>query len=262
MSLERRSSHAVAAVLLIGLVACSTEKVTPPAQEAEIVQFDPTLGALAGQASMPGLMLDLGPDATGVATGCEWDAAVQRVVCAPVTRSGMTIRRSFVFLDAGGNAQGRRTETTVAMNTRIGVTGTIVTDRGSITIDRDSDLTVSGLAPGSTSHTLNGTEAGRIAGTHRTDRGTISTTESFNARTDHVVVPVPRSPSAWPLSGTSSRRSSVTAVRDGSSETRTRTFGHQVTFNGTRFVPVTLSHDGTTIQCTLDLATHRTDCRR
>lgn len=262
MSVAHRSSHAVAAILLAGAVACSAEQVTPPVQEVEMAQFDPTLGATAGQASMPGLTMDLATDVAGVRDGCQWDAAAERVVCAPVTRNGLTIRRSFVFFDASGNAQGRRTESTVAMNTRIGVSGTIVTERGSVTIDRGSTLTVSGLAPGSTSHTLNGAEAGTITGTRRTDRGTVTTSETFNARTDNVVVPVPRSPTAWPLSGTSTRRSSVTASREGSTETRTRTFGHQVTFNGTQFVPVTVSVDGTTRQCTMDLATHRTDCRR
>lgn len=262
MSVARRSSHAVAALLLVGAVACSTEQVTPPAQEAEIVEFDPSLGAAAGQASMPGLTMDLASDVAGVTHGCQWDAGAERVVCAPVTRNGLTIRRSFVFYDASGTAQGRRDETTVAMNTRIGVTGTMVTDRGSVTIERGSTLTVSGLGRGSTAHALNGGESGTITGTRHTDRGTVNTTETFNARTEDVVVPVPRSPTAWPLSGTSTRRSTVTAVREGSSETRTRTFGRQVSFNGTRYVPVTVSHDGTTRQCTLDLATHRTDCGR
>lgn len=257
-----RMSSCAAALLLAGTVSCSTETVTPPVQEVTITEFEPTLGAMAGQASLPGLMMGPGFDLAGATAGCQWDATVSRVVCAPVTRNGLTIRRSFVFLDANGAPHARRDETTVASNTRVAVAGTVVGPRGSITVDRASTLTVSGLRPGSATHTLDGEESGTTSGTHSTDRGTVRSTETFHATTENVVVPVPRSPGAWPLSGTSTRRSTVTASREGSSETRTRAFSQQVTFNGTRYVPVTLTLDGTTRQCTLDLAVHRTDCGR
>lgn len=255
-------SSSALALLLAGTVACSTERVTPPAQEVEIAELEPALGAMAGQASLPGLMMGPGFDLAGATAGCQWDATVSRVVCAPVTRNGLTIQRSFVFLDANGAPQARRDETTVASNTRVAVAGTVAGPRGSITVDRASTLTVSGLRPGSATHTLDGEESGTMSGTHATDRGTVVSTETFRATTEKVVVPVPRSPGAWPLSGTSTRRSTVTASREGSSGTRTRTVSHQVTFNGTRYVPVTITLDGTTRQCTLDLALHRTDCGR
>lgn len=261
MTVVRMRSGA-AVLLLLGAVACSTETVAPPVQEVDIAGFDPSLGAVAGQAGFPGLTMNLAHDVVSATDGCQWDAAVARVVCAPVTRNGLTVRRSFVFLDGDATPQPRRDESTVAMNTRIAVAGSIATDRGTVTVDRGSTLTVSGLARGSSGRTLNGEESGTTTGTRRTDRGTVTTVETFQARTDDVVIPVPRPATAWPLSGSSTRRSSVTASREGTTETRTRTFGHQVTFNGTRYVPITMTSDGTARQCTLDLALHRIDCGR
>lgn len=248
-------------VLLLGITACSTESVAPPVREEEISAIDPAVGAAAGQASLPGLVMDFSATTPGPAPDCAWDDAARRIVCAPVSRNGLTYSRSFAFYDANGDVQRRRDETTRAMNTQVDVTGTVVHAQGSVTVDRSSSLTVSGLGRASTTHTLNGSETGVMTGTRRTDRGTIASTETFTAETRDVVIPVPRTMGSWPLSGTTVRNATVTVTREGASESRTFTFSQVVTFNGTSRVPVTLSHNGVTRHCTLDLATRRTDCR-
>ncbi len=212
---------------------------------------------------MPGLTML--PSATfdaavGPSDQCAYSASAGRVVCAPVTRNGLTITRSIGFYDATGKAQPRRDASTASANTQVTVKGTTTTERGTFTIDRASSLTVSGLGRDATTHTLNGGERGSSSGTVTTADGVVTVSEASAAVTKDVVVPVPVARGSWPLSGTVSRSSTVSISR-GSGPVRTIATTEQVSFTGTSDVNVTVTRNGVTRTCTRDLATHGTSCK-
>lgn len=255
------------AAVLATVTACAGDSVAPntAADEADfaaITTIDPTLGAAAGQASLPGLTME--PEATyegsvGANDRCSYVPADGRVVCTPVTRGGITITRSFAFHDAADAPQPSRDANTRSTNVQVGVKGTVTLPRGSLTVDRASSLTVAGLGPNTTSHTLSGTESGTSSGSFTTDRGTISWSETSSSTTRDVVVPVPLSRGSWPLSGTTTRTATVTITRP-DADARTTTWSETVKFNGTKLVEVVIMRDGVTRTCTRDLTTHRLSC--
>lgn len=255
------------AATLVLAGACGTQSDAPtvsPADLFELAAIDPTVGAEPAQASMPGFTMS--PDPTysaqlGDASGCAYSASAGRVLCAPVTRNGLTITRSMAFYDAAGLPQSHRDSLTRSTNTQVTVKGTTTTDRGSLSVDRGSSLTVSGLGKGATTHTLNGTENGTTSGTLKTDKGQVTTSEKFASATKDVVVPAePKAGTPrWPLSGTITRSAAHSFSLAGG-PTRTVSHTEQVTFNGTSTVKVTITHDGVTKNCTRDLGTGRTTC--
>lgn len=265
MSLLLRRS--VAATALIALAACagdsSPTRTVPDGDLLSLAEVDPALGAEPGQAGQIGITMEPALTYDGRISGeaaCAWSAASLRIECAPVTRDGLTITRSIGFADAAGTAQQRRDDNTRSANTRIDVRGTTTTPRGTMTVARTSDLTVTGLGRGVTTHTLNGVESGRVSGTVTTDRGSVTIAEESSSRTAGVVVPVPAIRGSWPLSGTTTRAGTTTATLTGTSTSRTSSWSETVTWNGTSSVRVTITRDGVTRSCTRDLATRRTSC--
>lgn len=264
MSLAFRRS--VAATALLALAACGDGAPTRTISEADLMsvaEIDPALGAEPGQAGQIGITME--PALTydgriGGESACAWSATSLRIECAPVTRDGLVITRSIAFADAAGTAQQRRDETTRSANTRIDVRGTTTTPRGALTVARTSDLTVSGLGRGATTHTLNGVESGRVSGTLTTERGAVTIAEESSSRTAAVVVPVPAARGSWPLSGTTTRIGTTTASQAGTTATRTSSWSETVTYTGTSMVQVTITRDGRTHSCTRDLAARRTSC--
>jgi len=251
---------------LLLLAACGREgavqTTSPDDSDLLAAAVDPSIGAAAGQASMPGLTMEPATTYEGSVRGsdqCTYSSDIGRIVCAPVTRNGLTITRSMAFLDAAGTAQARRDASTVLANTQIGVKGTTTTDRGSLTVDRSSSLTVSGLGRGATTHTLNGSESGTTTHAFTTRDGSATATDAFRSETKNVVVPVPQARGSWPISGTTTRTSTLTFARG--SNTRSTTMSEQVTFTGSSVVNVVITRDGVTRTCTRDLASHTGSCR-
>ena len=249
---------------LLVLSACSRDAAPTASLPADLatLSIDPDVGATPGQASLPGFTMS--PDNTyqgSVASSdqCAYSTTSLRVECAPVTRDGLTIIRSIGFYDAAGAPQTHRDSTTSSTNTRVAVKGTTTTTRGVFTVDRASSVTVTGLGRSSTAHTINGTETGTSSATLSTDNGgSAAVSETFSATTDNVIVPAPFTAASWPLSGTATRRTTLTASRGGT--TRTSAQSEVVTFNGTATVGVAVTRDGTTRACTRNLTTHATTC--
>lgn len=263
--------RAIGAMVLVLAIACSGDSTGPAAIGDEDVALaavgvDPSLTAAPGQASLPGLMLDMhvffprfGMPAFGDGRQCTFSEAEDRFVCVPVIRNGLTFTRSFAFYDADGNSQPQRDENTRSMNTQVGVTGTIVLDRGSVEVDRESDLTVSGLGAESTEHTLNGTEQGTTVATRSTDRGTLTVTQESGDTVTNVVVRAPRDRDDWPLSGTVVHSAHSTVQAEGRDK-RSYTRRELVTFNGRRLVPLVITRNDESRNCILDLMTRRVRC--
>lgn len=108
-------------------------------------------------------------------------------------------------------------------------------------MDRVTDLTVSGLAGAETSMTWNGTGSGSFSRVlSREDGETREYAMTHAGVIKDVVIPVPRAPNGWPVSGTITRTMTVTFTggpRDGQTVERTVT----ITFNGTRFPTLTVN---------------------
>jgi hypothetical protein len=247
------------AALLFFVAACGSDSIEPvPVEDAELNDF--AVGVEGDQAGLPGLMLSShGLPGT---QGCSFNAASGRVECPPVTRGGLTVTKSFQLLDAAGVPQSQRGPNVVSVNTQLSVTGTIARDNGQLSVNRNSDLTVAGFGASSTELTHNGTEQGTITGTFtRPDVGQVNTSESFTHTSSNVVIPK-RAPGAraqlFPLSGTSTR--SVEFSRTAGGETHTFSYSEVITFNGTAIVPVVVTRNGETKNCTRNLLLRRLRC--
>lgn len=254
-----RSITKLAVVLLLGLAACAKDATSPTSQtDAALAVQTATsvLGAVPLTGAAPPAMVDA---ASGMmmlppgGTQCTWDAAAGRWSCAPVTmRGGLTMTRSFAFYDANGVAQERPDRaTTRSMNVQMAVAGTITLSDGALTVDRHNSTTVSGL--GTASYTINGNETGTTKATRTTTLGTSTFDEAYTNATKDLVVPAPPS-RGYPLSGTQSHTSTVTMTAAGLPP-QTHTTAVVVTFNGTGTAAISITFDGTTRQCTIDLAT-------
>jgi len=263
--------RALGATMLLVAAACSDSSNSPTGIGDEDVALsaigvDPSLVAMPGQASLPGLTLDMraffprfGSPIFGDLSACAWSPDVERFVCDPVMRNGLTFTRSFALYDADGNSQQQRDENTRSVDRQVGVAGTVTLDRGSVTIDRSSDVTVSGLGRESTEHTLNGAEVGTTVATRTNDQGRLTVTEQSGDTVTNVVVHAPRARDNWPLSGTAVHAAKATVEATGK-PTKTYTRREVVTFNGTRLVPVVITRNGLTRECTRDLMTGRVRC--
>ena len=255
-----------AALLLAAATACR-DSSGPSRDPADILTADVAL--VAGDAAFEDVNViytQLG--AYGVPTGeisrtggwqggCPYDAGSGRFTCPTQTRENITVSRSYAFKDANGQPQSAYdASTTASANFRSTLSGAVSRDLWSATISRERDMTASGLAGAETQHTINGVGSSTESRSRHTDGGTRTYTMTAVATFANVVVPVPRSRGAWPLSGTITRV--VTATRDGEAGSESRTSTAVLTFNGTRFATLVVG-DRT---FTVDLADGRTVRRR
>jgi hypothetical protein len=225
-------------------------------------------GGLGGAFGGEGLGLGLGRGLFGgVFAGtalpgmCAFDATSGRVVCDTVTHDGLSIVRSAAYKSASGAAQSAFDSlTTNAINVRVSVTGTKTRRDGDISVVRHaSDRTVSGLAPGSTQRTVNGTSTGleNIKGTNRT--GSFTAVRTIGDTVTGVVIPVRTDGVTFPTAGTVIRSSQVTLTYAGQAPT-TSTRREVVTYDGTSTAMVVITQNGTTRNCTMALPHGRLMC--
>jgi hypothetical protein len=249
---------ALAAALPVGLGAC-TDGPSPTGVDDSGGELESTF---AGDPALGATSSDFSALTDPARPRCTYTEAVGRFVCEPWTYNGLTFTRSYAFYDLSGNSQHQRGATTHAMNVKTTVAGTTTRDGATITVDRRSHMTVSGLERSSTTHTTNALEQGTVTAVWSGSRGKVTTAETFQTKTTDVGVSVARDRNRWPLSGTVERSVTVTRSLEGSSETRSLAVRELVAFNGTNLVPVVITRDGVTKTCTRDLATRRTTCPR
>ncbi len=116
------------------------------------------------------------------------------------------------------------------------------------TVDRQSDLAVTGLAGAETRMTWNGTGSGSMTHAHRSDGSEPARQYemAFTAVTSGVVIPVPRTPTSWPLSGSTTHQATIKFTggeKDGATEQRNVT----VAFDGTQYATVTVNGETFTV---------------
>lgn len=193
----------------------------------------------------------------GGAFGFGWRADLGRFNCESADWGGLTVVRTCTYKDADGVVQeAYDTSTTESVAVHTEISGAIDRGRWSATFARTSDLVVSGLAGANTTKIWNGAGAGSSTKVRTSDSAeTREYHMTYSGTITNVVIPVPRTATSWPLSGTIAREVTVTFVggpHDGETVTRSTS----LEFNGTQYA--TLTVNGETFQ--VDLA--RRSCQR
>lgn len=182
--------------------------------------------------------------------------------CRPIERDGLTFTRTITYFDEGGgeivDGEGNPLydeAITDGIRYQISVVGDISREWWSASIDRQRDLTVTGLLNDSDDDDSNndgvvtwtGSGAEDVERSRHSDGGELRVYHMVSASTiKDVVVPYPRTETGWPLSGTIER--SVTITRTLSSgETETVQRDVTVTFDGSQFATVTVGEDTYTL---------------
>jgi hypothetical protein len=207
------------------------------------------LGGIAG-----GKPFDIRP--TG---NCSFSASTGLVTCTS-TRDGLSITRTYSFKTAAGTVQQAPDSTTNTVVAHVEVSGT-TTRRDSVTatVRHVSDLTVTGLAKGSTQRTVNGTSAGseNLSGT--SDKGAFTASRVVGDSTTNLVIPIQEGRPTYPTSGTVIRSMRATVTFAGQSpESRSRR--EVITYNGTSTATIVITENGATKTCQLPLPHGRPNC--
>jgi hypothetical protein len=196
---------------------------------------------------------------------CRYNEAEGRWVCQPITRDGLTLTRSFAYLDENRQPMRRFDPLlTAATNTRTGVVGRVERDDALIQIRSAGEMTVSGLLGEETARTLNGREIGRRETATATRQIATTSVVEFSNRTVSVVIPlIPRDDRIlplrrWPLSGQTIREHAITVSANG--DTRTERWRETTTFNGTALVPVEIVSANGTRSCVRNLESGALRC--
>jgi hypothetical protein len=270
--MNRTSIFVSAPLLALALVACSdttgvNSKVSTDdqLQTTAISASDATVEDVAVLYASDVMLAGSGPlvfrapqglsaNASWTFDDCPYDQSAGRHVCSVISASGLTMNRDYAFFDGGGApTPAFNNLTTASVNFHVALSGVHLADAGADSVDRDRNVTVSGLTGEETSRTWNGTGT-RDDGGYRMD-GDVKRSYHVqdNVTFSNIVVSLPRSEHQWPMSGTITRQLNGSgAVKRGDAErsfsiSRTAT----ITFNGTQFVPLTVGG----VTYTLDLAT-------
>jgi hypothetical protein len=246
-----RELRVVALVALAAFVgACGSDSPAGPSRPADLgeVLTEMTLPSLSGV-----LALDLGIVPTTSApgpAGCNYDASSRHFVCPTLSGDGITVTRSFALLDLSGNSQSQfDPKTTAAVHTSATTTGSIVDGGGTLVIDGQQELTLSGLLAGN--HLLNGTS---VISLHGADADGANPFD-FSVSATYTNLALPSSPAdRWPRSG------SILVDLTETFADLVSTTHMQLTFNGTSKVAVVVITDGVTTRCTVDLASQEPSC--
>lgn len=185
---------------------------------------------------------------------CAFQSSTGRFTCPDVTHDGLTLSRSVAFYDSTGAVMSAYNDTlTASANFQVSVNGVRVVTYGADTLSRQRNMTASGLLGHETSRTWNGTGV-RSDGGYRVDSTRTRTYHTTDTTTfANIVVNLPRTTYPYPISGTITRQisGSGSVLRSGTSRTFTFSRTVTITFNGTRYVPMTVG----TMSFILDLVT-------
>jgi hypothetical protein len=192
---------------------------------------------------------------------CAFSTTTNRLECPTMTHDGLTITRSFSFLDAKGAVQQAfDTATTNTVNIKKSVSGTVTHHQTvTSTVNGSSDLTVAGLASGSTERTVNGTSAGTESTTGTRDTVSFTALRSAGDTVTGLVIPIQNDHPTFPTAGTIIRSMTAT-VTVGSKTPSTSSRREVITFDGSATAKVVITHDGVTKNCTKPLPHGRLTC--
>jgi hypothetical protein len=198
----------------------------------------------------------------GDGTACSFSSGTGLVTCTN-TRNGLTITRVSKYTTTSGQAQPKIDSTTNTVATTVTVTGTVTRrDSSTSVISESSNETISGLAPGSPTRSIDGTSAGTETTSGTSPQGTFTAKRIAGDTIKGVVIPVPAGATQrpFPTAGSVVRAMSVTVTLSGSSPT-TSTRRDAINYDGSDTAKVVITHDGTTQNCKLPLPHGRLICQ-
>lgn len=247
-----RIAAAIRVAALVVLAAACSDESTSPVNDA---MLNSDVAAITAEAVGQDVEFMHGP-------GGQWGLGIWgnpgRFDCTSYTGEHVTLERTCTFLDGSGAEQDAYDAlTTASASLHVSLTGSFERDDwGSKSFSRVRDVTVTGLEGEETSRTWNGTSSGMLTGVrmHREGETVQMDVTSAGSITD-LVVPVPRTATSWPLSGTIAYMVTV-SFTGGEHNGESRTLDVSVTFDGTQYA--TLTVNGETF--TIDLASRR--CHR
>jgi hypothetical protein len=185
---------------------------------------------------------------------CAFSTTTNRLDCGPETRGGLTVTRSFSFLDAAGAVQQQFVRgTTNTVNVQRTVNGTRHHhETATSTVTSSSDLTVTGLASGSTQRTVNAEAAGTETTTGTKDSVAFTATRIAGDTTTGLVIPLQDGRPTFPTAGTVIRAMQATITQGGGAPS-TSSRREVITFDGSSTATVVITQDGVTKNCTKPL---------
>ena len=194
---------------------------------------------------------------------CAFSTTTNRVECSRTNRHGITVTRSFSFLDASGAVQQAFNRTTTnTVNVTASTSGTRLhhDDKDTTTVNASSDFTVAGLASGSTQRTV----AGKSAGTESTkgikDSVAFTSLRTAGDTITGLVIPIQNDRPTFPTAGTIVRSMQAVVTLAGQTPS-TSSRREVITYDGSATAQVVITHDGVTKNCTKPLPHGRLTCQ-
>lgn len=256
----------------VGSADFERDGFTPEHRDGEADRWGPGwhgfMGGGLGEAFVGGIRFGLefghGPfgDWDDHEDACAFSSTTNRLECSNETRHGLTISRSFSFLDAAGAVQQAfQFGTTNTVNVKTSVSGTVVhhDQQDTSTVNSGSDFTVAGLASGSTQRTVNGASAGTESTTGKKDGVAFTATRSAGDTISGLVVPIQDGRPTYPTAGTIVRSMQATVTLAGQSPS-TSSRREVITYDGSATAKVVITHDGVTKNCTKPLPHGELSC--
>jgi hypothetical protein len=196
------------------------------------------------------------------ADNCAFSTTSNRLECTTVRRNGLTVTRSFSFLDASGAVQqAYDTGTTNTVNVKTAVAGTrIHHDDDTSTVNSSSDFTVTGLATGSTQRTVNGASAGTETTKGTKDSTAFTASRTAGDTTTGLVIPIQNGRPTFPTAGSVIRSMQAIVTLSGQTPS-TSSRREVVTYDGSTTAKVVITQDGVTKNCTKPLPHGRVTCQ-
>ena len=244
----RLATFATVAALAVACTDSPTDpSVVPPADLSQVLsELQPSsLNSISSRISAAPVAGLSAP----VPSSCSYDSVSKSFVCPNVSVTGVSVSRSFTLYDANDNPQTAFDKTTTAaVRMKSSFTGTVTNGNSTVTIDQQQDVKLSGLLTGV--HVLNGTSLGHVNGT--IGNGTTSTpvTSTISTAISGLVLPRESTgPNRFPKAGV------ITALAETTlGALPTVTVNTSIAFDGTSKAAVTVTVNGVSTHCTVDLS--------
>lgn len=248
-----RSSVSAAAVAVV--VACGGDSTGPTSSSP------PTLDQALAELSSPALAVGGlsvagidGPAPSLNTSTCTFSAAEQGFVCAPISKSGITIGQSFILYGASGLQTSFDPTGTTSIHSSTLINGNSIGAGTSLTVSGRQEATLSGLVAGQ--HRIFSTSAIRVGGTVSDETSTYEVNVTVNTSIlDLVLPPNANGAQIWPISG------SITADISGTIGPVYLNQRTEITFKGGSKALVSVTGTGGGAKaCMVDLAVAQATC--
>ena len=192
---------------------------------------------------------------------CAFSTTSNRLECTATNHRGLTISRSYSFLDATGAVQQQFAfGTTNTVNLKTSVSGTVVHhEDDTSSVASSSDFTVVGLASGSTQRTVNGASAGTESTKGVKNDTAFTAIRSAGDTITGLVIPIHDGQRTYPTAGTIVRAMSATVTLAGQSPSISSR-REVITYDGSATARIVITHDGVTKNCTKPLPHGELSC--